>query len=146
LQKIAQDELEVDAEVDRIVLKLEMQTERGRTAFEQCKDDIVAMIEEVVDSELAWINYLFSEGRELVGMNADRLAAWTLYCAKDVYNALGFTTVKYHFPKENPLGFMENWLTIIKPQPLPQNQDIAAYKVGVLQLTDEGVIFDDDFF
>src|SRR5699024_5307528 len=105
VQKIAQDELEVHAELDRIVLQLEMKTERGRTAFEQCKDDIVAMIEEVVDSELAWINYLFSEGRELVGMNADRLAAWTLYCAKDVYNALGLTTDKYQFPKENPLRF-----------------------------------------
>src|SRR5690625_1216204 len=145
VQKIAQDELEIHAELDKVVLQHELTTERGRTAFEQCREDIEGLIEEVIDSELRWIEYLFSEGRELVGMNADRLSAWTLYCAKDVYNTLGLTTDKYNFPANNPLKFMEKWLNISKTQASPQEQDIAAYKVGVLQRTDEGMIFDDDF-
>lgn len=145
VQKIAQDELEIHAELDKVVLQHELTTERGRTAFEQCREDIEGLIEEVIDSELRWIEYLFSEGRELVGMNADRLSAWTLYCAKDVYNTLGITTDKYDFPSNNPLKFMEKWLNISKTQASPQEQDIAAYKVGVLQRTDEGMIFDDDF-
>ena len=99
----------------------------------------------MVDSELAWITYLFSEGRELVGMNAERLAAWTLYCAKDVYQTLGITTTRYEFPKANPLKFMEKWLNISKTQASPQEQDIAAYKVGVMRRNDEGVVFDDEF-
>ncbi|WP_298015114.1 ribonucleotide-diphosphate reductase subunit beta [uncultured Castellaniella sp.] len=145
IQKIAQDELEIHAELDRAVLRHELRTERGRQAFAQCHFEIEALIAEVVDSELDWIQYLFSEGRELVGMNADRLAAWTLYCAKDVYNTLGIDTDRYEFPPANPLKYMEKWLNISKTQASPQEQDIAAYKVGVMRRTDEGVVFDDEF-
>ncbi|MFW8566984.1 ribonucleotide-diphosphate reductase subunit beta [Orrella sp. 11846] len=145
VQKIAQDELEVHAELCRAVIENELSTERGQIAFEQMRDDIEALIAEVVDSELQWIEYLFSEGRELVGVNADRLAAWTLYCAKEVHNTLGIETDRYEFPKTNPLKFMEKWLNISKTQASPQEQDIAAYKVGVMRRNDDGVIFDDSF-
>lgn len=145
IQKIAQDELEIHAELDRAVLQNELDTARGQIAFAQRREDIEQLIAEVVDSERAWITYLFSEGRELVGMNAERLAAWTLYCAKDVYQTLGIETTRYEFPKANPLKFMEKWLNISKTQASPQEQDIAAYKVGVMRRNDEGVVFDDEF-
>jgi len=145
IQKIAQDELEIHAELDRAVLLNELSTERGQTAFAQCHDAIQALIEEVIDSELRWIDYLFSDGRELVGMNADRLSAWTLYCAKDVYQTLGLASRKHALPASNPLKFMEKWLNISKTQASPQEQDIAAYKVGVMRRTDQDVVFDDDF-
>ncbi len=145
IQKIAQDELEIHAELDRMVLINELQTERGQVALAQCRVQIETMIEEVIDSELRWIDYLFSEGRELVGMNAERLSTWTLYCAKDVYQTLGITAGKYQLPIANPLKFMEKWLNISKTQASPQEQDIAAYKVGVMRRTDQDVVFDDDF-
>lgn len=145
IQKIAQDELEIHAELDRAVLLNELQTERGQRAFAQCRAQIDAMIDEVIDSELRWIEYLFSEGRELVGMNAERLSAWTLYCAKDVYQTLGITTTRHPLPAANPLKFMEKWLNISKTQASPQEQDIAAYKVGVMRRTDQDAVFDDDF-
>jgi ribonucleoside-diphosphate reductase beta chain len=145
IQKIAQDELEIHAELDRAVLLNELQTERGQAAFAQCRSQIEAMIDEVIGSELRWIDYLFSEGRELVGVNADRLSAWTLYCAKDVYQTLGLEAAKYTLPASNPLKFMEKWLNISKTQASPQEQDIAAYKVGVMRRNDADVVFDDDF-
>jgi ribonucleoside-diphosphate reductase beta chain len=145
IQKIAQDELEIHAELDRAVLLNELQTERGQAAFTQCHAQIEALIEEVIDSELRWIDYLFSEGRELVGMTAERLSAWTLYCAKDVYQTLGLTARNHTLPASNPLKFMEKWLNISKTQASPQEQDIAAYKVGVMRRTDQDVVFDDDF-
>ena len=83
-------------ELDRAVLLNELQTERGQAAFTQCHAQIEALIEEVIDSELRWIDYLFSEGREPVGMTAERLSAWTLYCATDVYQTLG--PVSYTHP------------------------------------------------
>ncbi|MFV0678935.1 ribonucleotide-diphosphate reductase subunit beta [Ottowia sp.] len=145
IQKIAQDELEIHAELDRAVLLNELKTERGQAAFAQCRADIEKMIAEVIDCELTWIAYLFSEGRELVGMNAERLSAWTLYCAKDVYQTLGLTANQYTLPAANPLKFMEKWLNISKIQASPQEQDIAAYKVGVMRRTDKDLVFDDDF-
>jgi len=144
IQKIAQDELEVHAELDRVVLELEFRTERGRTALDQISDDLRLLVEEVIDSELEWVDYLFSEGRELVGMTPDRLKSWTLYCAKDVYATLGVES-KYDLPEVNPLRFMEKWLNISKTQASPQEQDIAAYKVGILRRTDSDTVFDADF-
>ncbi|MGE0582045.1 MAG: ribonucleotide-diphosphate reductase subunit beta [Steroidobacteraceae bacterium] len=145
IQKIAQDELEIHAELDRAVLRNELATGRGQAALAQCRGDIEGMIGEVIDSELRWIEYLFSEGRELVGMNVERLSAWTRYCARDVYRTLGLSGGKYTLPTTNPLKFMEKWLNISRTQASPQEQDIAAYKVGVMRRTDENVVFDDNF-
>lgn len=146
IQKIAQDELEIHVELDREVLLNELKTERGRRAYDECYNDMVALIQEVVDLELAWIEYLFSEGRELAGMNTERLSAWTLYCAKDVWNTLKLPyPEKYNVPANNPLKFMEKWLNISKTQASPQEQDIAAYKVGVMRRNDEDEVFDTDF-
>ncbi len=145
VQKIAQDELEVHVELDKEVLRHEMKTERGRIAFEQCREQIVQLLEEVVQSELDWNEYLFSEGRELVGIHKERLDQWTLFNAKDVFNFFGLKTDKYKFPRENPLKYMEKWLNISKTQPSPQEQDIAAYKVNVLRRDDEDMEFDIDF-
>lgn len=145
VQKIAQDEYEVHVRLDKAVLAIEMKTERGRTAFQQCKPTIEKLIAEVTNSELEWVKYLFSEGRELVGMNSQMLSKWVLFCAKDVYNFLGLSTEEFTFPKDNPLRFMEKWLDISKTQPAPQEQDIAAYKVGILRRDDTDKEFEIDF-
>jgi ribonucleoside-diphosphate reductase beta chain len=145
VQKIAQDELETHVELDKAVLRVEMQTERGKVAFEQCKDRIQTLIDEVVQSEFEWVDYLFSEGRELIGMNADVLKSWTAFCAKDVYHFFGLKTEVCTLPKHNPLRFMENWLNISKTQASPQEEQNGQYKVGVLKRNDSGLEFDVDF-
>ena len=40
---------------------------------------------------------------------------------------------------------MEKWLDISRTQASPQEQDIAAYKVGVMRRDDENQVFDADF-
>lgn len=145
IQKIAQDELEIHAELDREVIRHELGTEFGKRALKECREDICSLIDEVIDSELTWVKYLFSEGRELVGMNVERLSAWTKFCAQDVYGVFGLTSKKHQLPETNPLKYMEKWLNISKTQASPQEQDIAAYKVGVMRRNDENVVFDDQF-
>ena len=144
VQKIAQDEYEVHVELDKAVLKRELATERGKIAFQQCEHKIQKLLDEVIASEFEWLDYLFSDGEELVGVNADLCKRWTLYCAKPVYNFFG---LKYElpFPKKNPLKFMDSWLDISKTQAAPQEQDNAQYKVGVTRRNDEGKTFDTDF-
>ena len=145
VQKIAQDELETHVELDKAVIRNEMKTQRGQIAFEQCKDRIQHLIDEVVLSEFEWVDYLFSEGRELIGMNADVLKSWTAFCAKDVYHFLGLKTEVCTLPKHNPLRFMEHWLDISKTQASPQEEQNGQYKVCVLQRDDDDVEFDADF-
>lgn len=145
IQKIAQDELEVHVELDKEVLRIEMKTERGRIAFEQCKPMIQALIDEVLESEIASCDYLFSEGRELVGLTVDHLKRWSMFCSRDVYDFFDLKSTNHKLPRENPLKYMEKWLDISKTQASPQEQDIGAYKVGVMRRTDSNVLFDIDF-
>lgn len=145
IQKIAQDELEIHVELDKAVLRHEMaNSPYGKIAIEQCGEDLKQMIDQVVNSEFAWVDYMFSEGRELVGLNADVLKRWVLFCAKDVYNFLGLKS-EHTLPRDNPLKFMENWLDISKTQPSPQEQDNAQYKVGIMRRDDADTEFDIDF-
>lgn len=145
VQKIAQDEFEVHVQLDKAVLRHELKTERGKVAYAQCKPLIEQLVSEVVNSEIAWVDYLFSEGRELVGINKEMLSKWVLFCSRDVYTFLDLPMDEFTFPRENPLKFMEKWLDISKTQPAPQEQDIAAYKVGTLRRDDDDVEFDIDF-
>lgn len=145
VQKIAQDEFEVHVELDKAVLRHELTTERGKIALEQTKGEIKQLLDEVVNSEMEWVDYLFSEGRELVGLNADVLKKWVLFSARDVYNFLDIKSEDFKFPRDNPLKFMEKWLDISKTQPAPQEQDIGMYKMGVMRRTDEDQEFDVDF-
>ncbi len=145
VQKIAQDELEIHVALDKAVLRHEMSnTEFGKQAVIDCSDDIKGMIDQVVESELEWVDYLFSEGRELVGMNPDLLKRWVLFCAKDVYYFFGMRS-GHQLPERNPLKFMENWLDISKTQPSPQEQDNAQYKVSIMRRNDDNEEFDTDF-
>lgn len=145
VQKIAQDEFETHVELDKAVLRNELKTPRGKESFRRNESKIKALLEEVVETELKWIDYLFSEGRELVGLNSEVLGKWMLFCAKDVYNFLGVKSETHTFPKSNPLKFMENWLDMSMTQPSPQEQDIGAYKVGIMVNDDEGEDYDIDF-
>lgn len=144
IQKIAQDELEIHVELDKAVLRHEMKTERGKIAMQQCASDIKQMLDEVIELENNWVEYLFSEGRELVGLNPDVLKKWVLFCAKDVYKFLGVES-DHKFPATNPLKYMDNWLDISKTQPAPQEQDNAQYKVGIMRRDDSNFAFDMDF-
>ncbi|MFO5452933.1 hypothetical protein ACLBO7_30745, partial [Klebsiella pneumoniae] len=48
-------------------------TDRGKLAYSQCKDKIIELLWEIVKTEVTWVNYLISEGRELTGVNASKL-------------------------------------------------------------------------
>jgi ribonucleoside-diphosphate reductase beta chain len=144
VQKIAQDELEVHVELDKEVLRVELQTERGKDAYARLKPLIQQMCNEVVESELAWTDYLFSEGRELVGANVNIIRAWVLFNAAPVYKFLDLTS-DHKFPRHNPMPHMEDWIDISKTQAAPQEQDNNQYKVGTIVRDDSQVSFDVDF-
>ena len=144
VQKIAQDELEVHVQYGKDVLRYEHLTERGKLAQKQLAPTIATLLEEVVDSELDWVDYLFSEGRSLVGLNKSLLQDWVLFNAADVYRFLGIDS-SYIFPKKNPLPYMERWLNMNLIQAAPQEEDLTAYKVGVMRRDDEDKVFEVTF-
>lgn len=144
VQKIAQDELEIHVELDKEVINIESKTERYNRIYPNIVDIVQKMADEVVQSELTWATYLFSEGDELVGVSEELLKQWCLFNAKDVYKFLKLES-KWEFPKHNPLKFMEKWLDISKTQPSPQEEDNGQYKLNSVRKDDEGTTFSIDF-
>lgn len=142
IQKIANDEFKIHVEMDREVLRNELKTKRGKIALEQCSDKIKKLIDEVTNAELQWIDFLFSEGRELVGVNADLMKKWVLFNARPVYEYFKMKP-EHKCPTTNPLKYMEDWLDISNIQPAPQEQDIGDYKVNVVRRDDQDEMFDD---
>jgi len=144
VQKIAQDELEVHVELAKEIIRVELATERGRETYEKIKPLIQKMFDSSVAIELAWNEYLFSEGRELVGATLNTVNAWVMYCAAPVHKFLDLGG-DYKFPRYNPMIHLEDWLNIGKTQASPQEQDNNQYKVGTIFRDDDNVKFYADF-
>ncbi len=146
VQKIAQDEFEVHVQYGKEVLRAMFKTERGRNAFEQCRTDIINVINEVASAEIEWTEYAFSEGRELTGVTCQMMKDWVYFSATDVAKFFGLQEqVDFPIIESNPLKYMENWLNMSKMQASNQEEDTAQYKVGVMRRDDEDEVFDIDF-
>lgn len=145
VQKIAQDELEVHAELDKEVLRIELATERGKSTYLKYKDRIKQIADEILESELKWTEeYLFADGRELVGATANSVKNWVLFNARDPYTFLDIES-NHKFPKKNPMPHLEDWINIGKVQSAPQEQDNNAYKVNTIVRDDSNTNFEVDF-
>ncbi|MCY1405214.1 hypothetical protein D9M71_204490 [compost metagenome] len=147
VQKIAQDEFEIHAQFGQEVLKAELQTDRGRTAYDQCRELIIQLIWEIILCEVRWALYLFSEGRELTGVTAKSLIQWVLFNALaaatffDVQDELigrfagEFETVTgfaFEWPTTNPLPYMTKYLDISGTQSSPQEEKKGDYMTNLL--------------
>lgn len=144
VQKIAQDELEVHAELDKEVIRIELGTERGKETYNRLKPIIKILCDEVVQSELDWTDSLFSEGRELVGTNAGTVKQWVLFNAREVYKFLDIES-EHKFPTKNPMPIVADWINISNTQSAPQEQDNNQYKLCVVKRDDSQTMFNVDF-
>jgi ribonucleoside-diphosphate reductase beta chain len=142
VQKIMLDEIACHAATDAAVLKVELGTERGRIALAECKDEILNMLNEVIHQEMSWSEYLFSEGRSIVGLNPVLLNEWVLYNAQVIFADFGFENPNGRIEK-NPLPWMMNWIDIDKHQNAMQEADGNNYALNVVKndLGDEELEF-----
>lgn len=146
VQKIAQDEFETHVEFGKAVLKHLIQTEEGKIAYEQCLPRIITLVNEVVQSEDTWIDYAFSEGRELTGVTKEMMLDWNHFSGSDVAKFLSIENeVDFPIITVNPLKYMESWINISSIQTSPQEENNNQYKVGVMKRDDEDEVFDIDF-
>ncbi|BEG72637.1 hypothetical protein RVBP21_2650 [Pseudomonas phage BRkr] len=160
VKKIAQDEFEIHAQYGQEVIKALLKTERGMTAYEQCKPQIVELFWEIIRTEVTWVKYLFSEGRSLAGVNAQKLFQWVLFngnaagtflniipetLEKHSAEYLELTGVPLEFPEDNPLPFMVEYLDISATQASPQEAEKGDYMVNLLDTRGEKDEFDVDF-
>lgn len=142
VQKIMIDEIDCHAALDSEVLRIELGTERGKEAFRQCKGEMQAMLDEVVKRELDWSDYLFSEGRAIVGLNPVLLKEWVLYNAQVIYKEFGLES-EHVAIGENPLPWMNSWIDIDKTQNANQEATANNYILNAVKddLGDEQLDF-----
>lgn len=141
IQKIMLDEIACHAATDAEVLKIELRTPRGQQALIECKDDILEMLNEVIKQELNWSEYLFSEGRAIVGLNPLLLNEWVYYNAQVIFADFGLDNPHPRIDK-NPLPWMMNWIDIDKHQNAMQESDGNNYALNVVKLD----VSDEDMF
>lgn len=130
VQKIAQEERFIHAEVDKYVIVHELSTERGKRWFKENIDTIKAIIDEVREAEFKWNDHIFSEGRRCVGQNKDLMAEAIDYHAQELYNTFGFTPPVV--VKKNPLPYMDNWFDMNKNQNAMQEADGMNYLLNII--------------
>lgn len=141
VQKICADENEIHVVADKAILDIELNTERGLMAFNRNRSAIERLVNEIILTEFTWVDYLFSEGRELTGVTPDTLKGWVMNCAKDV---LKFFAIKSNLPFQDvsPLGYMKDWINLDKIQASPQEEKHGAYLVGMVIPDDDSSEFD----
>jgi len=131
VQKIMQDEIGCHANVDLYVIKHEITTERGKIAFDSCRDKIIELVNSVYQSELDFAKHLFSDGRSIIGLNESLLKGWIDYNAYHVTTSL-FGSSYVIGTSNNPLKYMDNWLDLNKYQNANQEADNVNYSLNTI--------------
>lgn len=97
----------------------------------ECREDVKKILDSVVEQELKWADYLFSEGRQVVGLNAELLKEYTQHMAKPVYDFIGID-FDFKVVEENPLPYMNKYIDPSQMQSAAQEIQLTSYNVGAI--------------
>jgi ribonucleoside-diphosphate reductase beta chain len=96
---------------------------------QQEQSTIHAIFIDAAEQEKRWADYLFKDG-SMIGLNADILHQYIEHLTDDRLQALG---LKAHYGRsENPLPWMNNWVSNDHVQVAPQEVEISSYLVGAI--------------
>jgi ribonucleoside-diphosphate reductase beta chain len=141
VQKICNDEIIHARKMNVAVLDGLLADPDGYTAFLTHRDYLKKIVDEVVQTEFTWNEYLFSEGRKVVGLTKDLLDDWIKWNAQVVYDFLGLE-LPFERITENPLLWMDDWFDIDVIQNANQEADNTNYKLNsvVYTLSDDEIL------
>ena len=128
VQKIMQDEFYYHCRTMEYALKKEMETHRGCVAYMDERDNIEALLLDVLQREYDWNKYIFSD-YSISGVNEAMMNSWVEYNAQEVFNLM-MIEPPFEVQKKNPLKFMENWLDLDKFQNAQQEGDGNNYSLN----------------
>jgi ribonucleoside-diphosphate reductase beta chain len=129
VQKICADEYEIHVEANRAILNILLGTGEGIMAFNRCRDKIATLIDEVIESEFASIDWIHEDGHELAGATPDLLKGWVMNCAQDPLDFFGLKSQR-PFQGMPKLGYMKDWMSIDQVQASPQEEKTSGYLLG----------------
>ena len=133
------------AEGDRTVLNIMLEKEGYDEMYAEIKPEIQDIVDGVVQQEMDWSEYIFEEGRQVLGLNTPLLKEYVAWMAQDVYKHLGLSWNEERFgvvPKENPLPFMDKYYDRDSIQAAPQEIEVNNYRVGQVENDLQDEVFD----
>jgi len=127
VQKILKDEFSIH--VNRAKYVVNVLKQEFKESYNEVRDQLKSIVDEVVETEYTWSRYLFSEERKLVGFNAELSEKWIDYCSQEVYDSLDIP-LPFERVDKTPLPFMDKWINVDKIQVAAQETQITNYKLN----------------
>lgn len=140
VQKIMLDEM-LHTKMDFAILDILLRDPVWRSSFEAIKPEIKAILDEVRFKEYGWADYIFSEGRSIIGLNVPLLNEWTDYNCAPIYDSFGIER-DFEPPSKDPIPFMQVWMNPSLQQNANQEQTNTDYKLNATLNDADEVIFD----
>lgn len=128
LKLIAKDEA-LHTRMSLEVLNILRKDKAWDSTIKECEKDASFILTDIRFAEKEWSSYLFSEGRQIMGMNKHLLDEYLDYISGNAFRAGGF---HYNFktPERNPIPWIDKYLEPSKVQVAPQERQITNYRVG----------------
>lgn len=95
----------------------------------ECEEESIAIFKETLEQEKVWAKHLFSKG-SVIGLNAEILIQYLEYITDQRLAKIGFEPLSNI--KNNPLPWMNKWLSSSEVQVAPQETEIISYLIGAV--------------
>jgi ribonucleoside-diphosphate reductase beta chain len=128
---ICRDEI-LHARMDYAVLVNLLKDPEWKEAFEELRPYIKKILDSIIEQETSWTDYLFSEGRQVVGLNAILLKEYIYYLAYPIYQAFGIQ-FDFQIVKELPLPYMLEYIDTSVVQTAAQELQLSNYNIGAIE-------------
>lgn len=142
VQKIMIDE-QYHTQLDKIVIDILQNDPEWKQTFKDIKPWVKEYLDKVVQRELNWNEYLFSEGRSILGLNKQLLDEWVIWSANPLYQALNIQNDN-KVPESHPIPWLNDWIDIDSHQVAAQEATIVNYVLNATKddLGDDELDFD----
>lgn len=140
---ICKDEV-VHAKFSQCVLNILRFKEGYEPLFQEMKDELREILIEACKQEHSFGEYIFSEGRSVVGCNTELLKMYTAFIAAPIFKEFGFEIPEMlgEIPERNPLPYMDKYLNPDMIQSAAQEITLTNYLVAKTVDDVSGKVFD----
>lgn len=127
VRKIAKDE-KLHVKFNQAILNILKHDQKTSGIYSDNLSQTKEVLDKTVDAEKKWAAYLFSEGRQIIGLNEALICEYIDYLATISYRKIG---LKYDNELEvHPIPWVESYLNPEKVQVAPQERDNTNYTIG----------------
>ena len=111
------------------VLKILQKDPEWKAVIDKYHDEGQKLMMEIIDKEKEWADYIFSEGRQIIGLNSGLVKEYLEFISGEAFKQIGMKP-DFKIPKMNPLPWMEKYLDPTMVQVAPQEKQKVDYRVG----------------